>query len=305
MINKITSRGVTLLNLHNPTQTETRTLVNEYSVAPAVSQDILLPNYKDKLEIYDKYFYVVLHFPAFKHNHNNQHRQEIDFVVGANYLITNTYESIEVVDKFTRGFEVNSLITKQDSTNGTGPETFLALMDALYDAMGNELDSIKDSLRSIEARIYHRHNRQVIVEISHVGRRLINFDQILVPHFEVFDFLKKERHTLLPLDAQKLFESLLNKYEKIARQTKHTMDLLRELRLTNDSLFDAEQNEIMRTLTVIAFISLPLSIMTGFFQMNTRFTPLVGGDNDWWLLMGIMTVATAILLLIAKIKKWF
>jgi len=77
-----------------------------------------------------------------------------------------------------------------------------------------------------------------------------------------------------------------------------------ELRETNNSLLSTKQNEIMKVITIIAFIFLPFSIITGFFQMNTTNTPLIGGPNDWVIVVGTEILVAVVLFTIAKVKKW-
>ena len=85
---------------------------------------------------------------------------------------------------------------------------------------------------------------------------------------------------------------------------KNNNDFLKELRETNDSLLSTKQNETMKILTVITFLALPFSVITGLFQMNTSSTPLVGNGNDWQIIVGVELCAMIALFIFAKIKKW-
>ncbi len=60
----------------------------------------------------------------------------------------------------------------------------------------------------------------------------------------------------------------------------------------------------MKTLTIIAFLALPFTIITGFFQMNTSGTPIIGSNNDWGIIVAVELCAMVILFIFAKMKKW-
>ncbi|MEK7166472.1 MAG: CorA family divalent cation transporter, partial [Patescibacteria group bacterium] len=91
---------------------------------------------------------------------------------------------------------------------------------------------------------------------------------------------------------------------KIDNNTESNIESLRELRDTNNSLLTTKQNEITKTLTVMAFIILPLSFISSIYSMNTSFVPLIGQKNDFWIVMGIMAAVGIIIFLVFKGKKW-
>ena len=80
--------------------------------------------------------------------------------------------------------------------------------------------------------------------------------------------------------------------------------MLNELRETNNSLLSTKQNEIMKVLTIVSFIAYPLTILAALFQMNTKYTPIVGMPNDFWIVTGTMFIVAIIFYLYFKSKKW-
>jgi magnesium transporter len=97
----------------------------------------------------------------------------------------------------------------------------------------------------------------------------------------------------------------MNEYYKISKVLENVTEVLRELRETNNSLLSTKQNEIMKTLTIFTFFALPFTIITGFFQMNTKYTPIVNENYGWAVIIGIEILVMIIVFMIAKRKKWF
>jgi magnesium transporter len=80
---------------------------------------------------------------------------------------------------------------------------------------------------------------------------------------------------------------------------------LHELRETNNSLLTTKQNETMKKLTLLAFITFPLSLIASIFEMNTVDMPIVGLQHGFWIIIGGMTVVGLAMFWYFKYKKWF
>jgi len=304
MIKKQNFKSVIWVDSENPTKDEARDLMEEFELTPEVAQDILLPTFKDKINTFKDYIYLVLHFPAFKHTHNKSHRQEIDFVIGRNFIITNRYESIDAMEKYAKIFEVNSILDKNEEQAGTG-ELFLAIMKTNYQSLSDELDSINYLLREAEKKIFAGKEKEMVFELSRIGREIINFNHIVTPHGEILETLKENAEKALGKDFSLGLSEIINEYYKITKILENVTEVLRELRETNNSLLSTKQNEIMKTLTIFTFFALPFTIITGFFQMNTKYTPFVNTQYDWFFIVGIEIIVLILVYIFAKSKKWF
>lgn len=304
MLNKQNYKAVSWIDAENPTKDEAREIMEQFALSPEVAQDILLPTFKDKISTFKDYVYLVLHFPAFKHTHSKSHRQEIDFVIGSDFIITNRYESIDAMEKYAKIFEVNSILDKNKTEIGSG-EIFLAMMKTIYQSLSDELDSINYLLREAERNIFAGKEKEMVFELSNVGREIINFNHIIVPHGLILETLKTSSEKVLGKNFSLEIEEILNEYYKITKTLESVTEVLHELRETNNSLLSTKQNEIMKTLTIFTFFALPFGIITGFFQMNTRITPIVDNDYGWFMIVGLEIIVLITVYLIAKRKKWF
>lgn len=304
MLKKQNYQAVTWVDSESPTKEEARTLMEEFELSPEVAQDILLPTFKDKILSHKDYIYLVLHFPAFKHTHNKSHRQEIDFVIGKKFIITNRYESIDAMEKYSKIFEVNSILDKNENIIGSG-ELFLAMIKTIYQSLADELDAINYLLTEAERKIYSGKEKEMVFELSKVGREIINFNHMINPHGNILESLKEQSTKILGHSFTIELDAVINEYYKITKILENVTQVLQELRETNNSLLSTKQNEIMKMLTVFTFFALPFTVITGFFQINTPNMPVVSAPNSWFIIVGIEVIIMAILFMIAKKKKWF
>ncbi len=304
MIKKQNFKGIIWIDSESPTKDEVRDIMEEFSLSPEVAQDILLPTFKDKIVSQKDYIYLILHFPAFKHTHNKSHRQEIDFIIGKNYIITNRYEAIDAMEKYAKIFEVNSILDKNDDEGGSG-ELFLAIMKTIYQSLSDELDSINYLLRDAEKNIFAGQEKEMVSELSRIGREIINFNHIVMPHGNILETLKQDAKKILSKDFSLELEEIINEFYKISKILENVTEVLQELRETNNSLLSTKQNEIMKVLTIMAFVTFPLTLISSIMGMNTDYLPIVGIRGDFWIVIGLMIVLAGFFFTFFKSKKWF
>lgn len=304
MVKKYKNGSITWIDVEDPTNEDIRTLMDEYDINPDIAKELQLPTYKEKIVTHKDYLYLVLHFPALRHSHNDSSAdQEIDFIVGKNFIITTRYEPIDALDRFVKTFELNNILKKGLMEDHAGYVLYYIVKE-LYRAMSDEIDSINDDLKQIEKNIFQGKERQMVTNISIANRDLINFNHIILTHRDVLISLRDFSGKLFDKHSSENFSKIINEYHRIEKVLTNNIDFLRELRDTNDSLLSSKQNEIMKVLTVLTFLALPFSIVTGFFQIDTTSTPLIGRENDWQIIILIEVFAALLFFLFAKFKKW-
>ena len=303
MIKKYTHKTITWVDVENPTSNEVRSLMEEYSIDPNVARELQLPSYKEKIVLHKKYLYMVMHFPVLRHSNNGNNDQEIDFVVGRNFIITTRYETIDAIERFAKFFEVNSILEKGIMEDHAGYVLYYIIKE-LYKSVSDELDCITDRMKKIEKDIFDGREKAMVFEISRANRDLINLDHALRTHKEILDSLEDVAADAFDMAFHENAIKISNDYYKVENMLSNNIDFLKELRNTNDSLLSTKQNETMKILTVITFLAMPFTVITGFFQMNTRYTPFVGSGHDWQIIVITEIVAVMVLFIFAKLRRW-
>jgi magnesium transporter len=249
------------------------------------------------------YHYMVLHFPASEPT-GGAKSQEIDFIVGKKFLITTRYEPINSIHGLHKVFEAEELL----GLNGTSSSEQLLerIMRRLYGAIREEVELLGTHLERVEHDIFNGKERETMREISEVNRILLRFDTMIRRHEENIGLLLEElssptffgksfKESAVHIDAEREHvASLVASYREVAS----------ELRDTNDSLLSASQNEVMKTLTVISFIILPLTLIASLFQMRVPGLPLLNDPNAFWIILFIDLVVTVLLVWYTKLRHW-
>lgn len=303
MLSRYINKKITWIDLESPTQDEVRGIMKEFGIHPLVGNELLSPTVRPKVDIYPDYIYLILHFPIIEHRHGEKADQEVDFILGKNFIITTHYETIDPLHEFSKVFEVNSIIDKTNIGAHAG-FVFFYILKELYRALGSELDYINSVLGRVEKSVFDGHEREMVEVVSHVNRDILNFRQAIRLHGDVLASFENASPKIYGDDFTYYIHAAIGEYQKIASVLEGHRETIAELRKTNDSLLTTKQNETIKTLTIMAFITLPLSLIAAVFGMNVEHTPLIGAPGDFWIIIGLMVVTLIILFVYFKRKNW-
>ena len=156
----------------------------------------------------------------------------------------------------------------------------------------------------IEEEIFSGKEREVVEEISIVGRDIIDFRRSLKPQEITLESLTIQGSQLFGREVLPFLEDLGGEYQKLwglLENHKETLDALYE---TNTTLLNIKQNDIMRILTMMAFVTFPLAILATLLVSQTAGNPLSGLHYDFWIVAGILLFAAGAILAMFKNKKW-
>jgi magnesium transporter len=291
--------GQVWTDLSSPTKEEIDSLVLTQNINPIVAKDLLAPTPIQYAEEDGQTIYIVLHIPAFKHSHSVEDSQEIDFIISANSVVTARYDSVDALHYFAKQIEVSEILNK-----GQDSHLFFGIMKEIYKSMDDELAYMEDWMKEIEKNIFEGQEKAMVLTISNAGRNLLNFRRIVEPHGNVFEFLKETGKEKFGEKFGTEAKALMEEWRHVVKRVANQVDLLMELRETNNSILSTKQNEIMKNLAVIGSVLLPLTIIGQLFGLSIRSFPLLDHPHAFWIILGIMATVMLISIIYARVKKW-
>lgn len=303
MISRYIYKNLTWIDLESPTKDEVRQIMDEYDIHPVVANELLTPTVRPKVDLYENIIYLILHFPTVAHQHEGHTEQEVDFIIGRNFFITTHYELVDPLYEFSKVFEVSSILDKSN-LGDHGGFLFFYVVKELYRNLESDLDVINDRLERIEEKIFEGGEVRMVETISKTNRDLLNFRQSIRHHGAILESFEAAGKKFFGQDFEYYLRSVTGEYYKVANILDGHKETLVDLRETNDSLLTTRTNEIMKFLTIIAFITFPLALIASLFGMNTIATPIVGSPGDFWVVMGMMLFATLAMFAFFKLKRW-
>ncbi len=303
MLQKFEDTSVTWVDASSPTPEEIRAVMEEYNIPPELLGDLSGPVPRSEAQGIDRAIKITLDFPMVRRK-DVESAHEIKFIITKKALITVRYEEHASLYKFGKEFEVLSTLSRT-TTEKNGGFLFIALMSTLYDGLTAKLEYVESRLDFIEQEMFEERERAMVFEISKMSQTLITFRQILFSHKEVLEVAEPFFLKMFGASFEKNLKGLVIYYQHLSRRVATLTASLQELRDTNDSLLSTKQNETMKVLTIMAFVTYPLTLVSSMFGMNTEKTPIVGHPFDFWIIVGIMVSVAVVLFAYFKYKRWF
>jgi len=294
--------NITWIDLESPTHREVQDVANEFSLTALVAEELLLPSTKPRIEFYDTHVYVILHFPALRRSRATN-EQEVDFVIGKNFIVTTHYDAIDPLHKFAKVLEVNSILDTSDTREHAG-YLFFYMLKTLYRGVESEIDHARRDLYYIEEHIFSGHEVEMVKAISRSARDLLNLRQTIEPHREVLKALESDGHTFFGDRFAPYLRAIASEYYRVHNHIMRNTDSLHELRETNNSLLSTKENETMRVLTIMALLTFPLALLVSILQIDTVHNPIRGLPNDFWIILGTVIVVGSCMVMYFKHRKW-
>lgn len=305
MVREYAYKGLTWLDLENPEEKEINEIMRRFDVSTEAVENLLSPTPKQRVVLYKSCVYIVLHFPtlSFHKNafHGEDHRKEIDFLVGKNFLLTVHYDPMTAIKKFSEFFERSKT---EEGTEENAGVIFHRLVKHLYHSLLYDVEIIKVLLQKAENSIFKGEEKRMVAELSQIHRDILRFNNALVPHREAIEALRGIFREFLGDSSESIIHDIKSEYERVDRRMQSNKALLEELRHTNDSLLSTKQNEAMKGLTMMAFITFPLTLIAAIFGMKTQTTPFIGNQYDFIIVICIMLIVMLGCVIFFKYRKW-
>lgn len=306
MITTHSSKGLVWLDVESPTDEEIAGLVQRYDLHPLVGEELKSSPSLAKIDFHKDYMLIVLTLPVRVRQDGSYVivDREIDFVVGKNFLITSRAQTVEQLEYFAKIFDANAILRKNERVEHAG-HLFYYMIMRLYGGMIEDIENIKDSLVSAETHIFHGDERSMVEKLSGLSRELIDFKQTARIHRDIWEeLLAYADKSLFGGDFSIYIRDIRDEFNRIHELITNSRELLADLRETNDSLLNARQNEIIKILTLVAFIFYPLTFIASVFTIPAAHVPIVDAPGGWTLIMVLMAVLAAGMWWYFKKKRW-
>ncbi|OGN00005.1 MAG: hypothetical protein A3B91_03330 [Candidatus Yanofskybacteria bacterium RIFCSPHIGHO2_02_FULL_41_29] len=295
---EVSYNGVRWIDILKPADRDIKFL-ETFNFHHLILEEIRTPTYHPILESYKDYLFLILHFPNFYRRTNQIQSVEIDFLITKDALITVRYHDFpdfeNIFDDIQKSPELNL-----DKTTG---HLLHHITKQLFSKMFPELDKIKESIDKIEYEIFKNFRDDIIEEIAHIKRQILDFIRALKPQKAVWDSAPEITIGFWGDRIKPYILDLVADYNRTLHFTETHREVADSLHVTSSSLLDNKRNYVIKILTIFTAILLPLSLFASVYGMNV---PLPFEDNRYafWWIMGTMAISTLIALSWLRKNKW-
>jgi magnesium transporter len=279
-VESLTWNGLTWTNIEQPTEQEIEYLSQNYSFHPLDLDDCLSRIQRPKIDEYDDYLFLVFHFPVFDQETQVTVPSQVSVFISDKYLITLHKGELKTLVKLFKECQIDEESRQEYLSHGSGYLLY-RLLDRLVDYCLPILNKIGDNIEKVEEEIFSHRMPRAIREISALRRDVISFRRIMWPMRTVLGSLepKVRRFTRLDTidttmtDMAVYFGDMVDHVDKIRDGLDEYKEIIEGLNDTHDSLASNRTNDVMRMLTIIATILLPITVVASIFGMNIPLGP--------------------------------
>ena len=288
------------VDLAAPSIPEALVLSDTFAFHRLSVEDAMSERQYPKAEAYDGYLYVILHGIHFKGSDHSFATHDVDFFVGPNYLVTvhdgDSAPIVELRDHATRNLRILS----------EGPVALLhRIVDAMVDSYRPEMDKLEDRIDELEKQIFEQPDPMLVRRILDEKRQVAGLRRIITPQRDVVARLARRDFVDVSTEMSFRFRDVYDHLVRVADDVLIFQDRITGMLDAHLSNVSNRLNEVMKVLTVVATILMPLTLLTSMYGMNVPLPQFPGGEHaQFWWLFGIMAVTVVAMLAMFRRKRW-
>jgi magnesium transporter len=287
-VETVEAPGLRWINIERPRPADIAWIEERFDFHPLDYEDVLSRNQRPKVDEYDDYLFIVLHFPRYDKTVGRLNAAELDVFIGPDFVITLPNEPLQPIEYWFERCRSNEEAREQLFSKGAGYLLY-KIVDACVDASFPMLRKMGNKLERIEEDIFEGRSEEVVRDISNVKQEIINFRKIVRPQRATFRDLERTKARYIPDDLDIYFDDINDASERIWDMLENFKEVVDGLESTNESVLAHRGNQAFRVLTAFSVILLPLTLIASIWGMNVH-VPGEGDLGAFFIVIGFMLV---------------
>jgi magnesium transporter len=289
------------VNLSDPTPDEGRQILSDiFHFHELAVEDAMSALQFPKVESYGDYLYLILHRIDFEAPEHCFRTHDVDFFLGPNYLVTIHAGESRTIDQVCQICERNSRAL------GEGAAAFMhRIVDSMVDNYRPEIEELGARLDEIEQTVFDASSPNLAKDILNFKRDVSSLRRVVQPQRDVVGRLARREFPFIDEQIAYRFRDVHDHLVRLVDESMFLQDRITSLLDANMTTVSNQLNSVMKVLTVIATLFMPLTVITGMWGMNVTLPEFPGGDAaQFWWIAGIMVVLSVAMLAYFRRRGW-
>jgi magnesium transporter len=268
-------------------------------INPLILEDILNTEHRPKFDFQDDLLFLTL--KAFYIQPNKEiHSEQISFVLGKGFLVSFQESNLPWFDPVR-----SRLVDSTGNIRQQGLDYILySLIDIVIDQYYEVVESIGDQLEELEDMIFDKPNQALIDKNRMIKKGINSMRKALLPALEAINKLNRHRPDLISPEVLRYYNDIDDHILQILDYVETHRELSAELKENYMSNITYRMNQVMKLLTVITTIFIPLTFIAGVYGMNFKYMPELGWKYGYFAILGLMFIVIVTMLIYFRKKKW-
>jgi magnesium transporter len=287
-------------DVESPDEADASVLSQVFHFHELAIEDALSESHHPKIESYDGYLYAILHGIDFRVAEHGFATHDTDFFLGSNYLVTVHPPAVRSIRDVRETLYRNPRVLQE----GT-PALLHRIVDAMIDHYRPEVDKLEDRIDALEKEVFDGTASDVVRRMLDLKRDITSLRRIVIPQRDAVGRLARREFPVIDHEVAYRFRDVYDQLVRMSDEALLFQDRITGLLEAHVSNVSNRLNEVMKVLTVIATIFMPLTVLTGAYGMNVGLPRFPGSDGvQFWWVLGIMLSASAAMLAWFRHRGW-
>jgi magnesium transporter len=293
---------ITWVNVENPSSGDMQYLAKNYLFHPLELEDCLSRIERPKIDEHENYLFIVVHFPVYDKKTQVTVPSQVSIFIAADLLVTVHTGTLKPLANLFNNCQQNEAARNENMSRSTGYLLYRVL-DRLVDYCFPIVRKIMSNAEEIEEDLFSYPDKDSVREISILRRDIVSTRRIIRPQRTILKSLEIKEYPFLKEDLDVYFGDIGDHIGKLTETLDEYDEVVEGLNATSDSLFSHRTNQVIKILTLLGTIILPMLVIQGLYSMNV---PLPMQDSPWVFLVIILVTlsVSASMIIYFRYRHW-
>lgn len=287
------------VDLDTPSPEESRMVLDQiFGFHPLAVEDCIAVTEQPKVDDYEKYLFMVIHALSYTAEHKVE-LDELNLFIGRNFLVTHHDKSLPSVRSTIERIKKNAAAVAKASDRLT-----YTILDVLFDQYEPAIDAIAADIAELERNVLTSTAANLLSEVIELKAEVRRFRQFVTPQREVITRIARGEFKLVRPHLLPYYRDLLDRLKRISDMTEYQRESLNNILQIHLNIQQMEVNRVIKFLTVLATLSLPLVVITGFYGMNFEGMPELQWKYPYLWVTALAIASSGLIYWFLRQKRW-
>ncbi|HMO05979.1 MAG TPA: magnesium/cobalt transporter CorA [Kiritimatiellia bacterium] len=287
------------VDLEAPSPEEARSVLEGiFGFHPLAIEDCIAVTEQPKIDDYEKYLFTVIHALTINAERKVQ-TLELNMFIGRNFLVSHHDQAIPSIRQTVDRIKRNTAAVAKASDR-----LAYTILDLLFDLYEPAMEAVANDIAELEREVLASRSSDILGTVLNLKTEVRNFRQVVNPQREVIARIARGEFKLVRPHLLPYYRDLLDRLKRVSDLTEFYRETLTNILQIHLNLQQMEVNRVIKILTVLATLSLPIVVITSFYGMNFNHMPELEWRWPYLWVLGLTVISSGIIYFFLRLKRW-
>ncbi len=265
-----------------------------------VLEDICNVSHRPKIEDYDDYLFLITKGLVYDEAHSRIVHEQLSIVLGQNFVVSFQERENNIFNTIR-----HRILSARGKIRKRGADYLAyALLDAVVDNYLVVMENFGDLVEELQTHLLRRPSRDIRTGIHHMREELLALNREILPLRDAVNFIRKGDNQLIMEETLPFFNDIYDHILEVIENLESFKDTIRGMLDLYQARINSQLNDVMKVLTIISTIFIPLTFIAGVYGTNFRYLPELEWKYGYFGMLGLMFIIAVGMVIFFRKKKW-